>query len=96
MRKQTLGSVFSAALLVSTSSAGQQTPSTQAARRGSLSHGQVSSAFDKLPLTFEANHGQTGVQAKFIARGKGYSAFLTAGGMVLISAPGNGACKQTK
>ena len=87
MRKQTLGLVFSAALLVSTSSAAQQTTSTQAARLGSVQHGQVSSAFDRLPLTFEANQGQTGAQAKFIARGKGYSAFLTAGGMVLSLRP---------
>ena len=87
MRKQTLGLVFSAALLVSTSSAAQQTTSTQAARLGSLPHGQVSSAFDKLPLTFEANQGQTGAQAKFIARGKGYSAFLTTGGMMLSLRP---------
>jgi len=43
----------------------------------------------RLPLTFEANQGQTGAQAKFIARGKGYSAFLTAGGMVLSLCPKN-------
>jgi Beta-propeller repeat len=87
MRKQTLGWVFGAALLISTASVAQQTTTTQSSRLGSSPHGQVSAAFDKLPLTFEANQGQTGAQAKFVAHGKGYSAFLTAGGMILSLRP---------
>ncbi|MGA8271225.1 MAG: choice-of-anchor D domain-containing protein [Candidatus Sulfotelmatobacter sp.] len=34
-------------------------------------------------MTFEANHGQTNPQVKFLSRGKGYTAFLTANGIVL-------------
>ena len=40
-----------------------------------------------LPLTFEANQGQTSSQVKFLSRGKGYTAFLTAGGIVLSLRP---------
>jgi hypothetical protein len=36
-----------------------------------------------LPLTFERNQGQTQPQVKFLSRGRGYTAFLTADGMVL-------------
>ena len=37
----------------------------------------------KLPLTFEANRGQADSQVNFLSRGKGYTASLTADGMVL-------------
>jgi hypothetical protein len=37
----------------------------------------------KLPLNFEANHGQTDSQVKFLARGNGYNLFLTATEAVL-------------
>ena len=42
---------------------------------------QLSTA--KLPMRFEANQGQTDRQVKFLARGPGYSLFLTATGAVL-------------
>jgi len=38
---------------------------------------QVSQAYGQLPLSFEANHGQTDAQVNFLARGSGYSLFLT-------------------
>jgi hypothetical protein len=38
---------------------------------------QLGSAFGKLPLSFEANQGQTDPSVKFISRGSGYSLFLT-------------------
>ena len=34
-------------------------------------------AYGKLPLSFEPNHGQTAEQVKFLARGAGYTLFLT-------------------
>jgi hypothetical protein len=40
-----------------------------------------------LPLTFEANRGQTDGRVKFLSHGHGYTAFLTAGGMVLSLRP---------
>ena len=37
----------------------------------------VSADYGKLPLSFEANQGQTAPEVKFTSRGKGYSLFLT-------------------
>lgn len=37
----------------------------------------IYSAYDKLPLTFEENQGQTDSHVKFLARGSGYTVFLT-------------------
>ena len=34
-------------------------------------------AYAKIPLSFEANQGQTDKQVKFLTRGNGYSAFFT-------------------
>ena len=48
---------------------------------------QVSPIYGQLPLTFEANKGQTDSRVKFLSRGKGYVAFLTTGGMVLSLRP---------
>jgi hypothetical protein len=39
--------------------------------------------YGKLPLSFEANGGQTDRRVKFISRGSGYSLFLTSDGAVL-------------
>lgn len=41
-------------------------------------HGRVQASLDKLPLAFEANQGQTDPQVKYMARGNGYTVFLTA------------------
>src|SRR3989449_673084 len=38
---------------------------------------QVLVAYGKLPLSFEANQGQTDPQVKFLSRGSGYTLFLT-------------------
>ena len=38
---------------------------------------QVRNSYGKLPLSFETNRGQTDAQVKFIARGAGYTLFLT-------------------
>lgn len=39
--------------------------------------GSVLSSYGKLPLAFEANHGQTDKRVRFLARGSGYGVFLT-------------------
>lgn len=44
---------------------------------------RVQEAYGKLPLSFEANQGQTEPQVKFLARGRGYSLFLTSQEVVL-------------
>ena len=43
---------------------------------------EVVMAYRNLPLSFEANRGQTDNQVKFIARGEGYTLFLTPRGAV--------------
>src|SRR5438309_3435632 len=45
---------------------------------------RVSEAYGKLPLHFEANRGQTHQDVRFLARGPGYSLYLTAGEAVLV------------
>jgi hypothetical protein len=52
-----------------------------------LQNAQVAPNYGNLPLTFELNQGQAAPQAKFIFRGKNYSALLTAGEMVLSLRP---------
>jgi len=44
---------------------------------------QLIEHFGKLPLSFEANHGQTDGQVKFLSRGSGYTLFLTSNEAVL-------------
>jgi Beta-propeller repeat len=41
-------------------------------------------AYGNLPLSFEANRGQTAPSAQFLARGAGYSLFLTGDGAVFV------------
>src|SRR5438552_3680930 len=45
---------------------------------------RVSETYGKLPLHFEANQGQTHQDVRFLARGGGYSLYLTAGEAVLV------------
>ena len=44
---------------------------------------QLAEAYGKLPLSFEANHGQADSQVKFLSRGNGYTLLLTATETVL-------------
>ncbi|MDQ3813523.1 MAG: hypothetical protein M3347_06180 [Armatimonadota bacterium] len=44
---------------------------------------RIVQAYGKLPLRFEANHGQTASHTKFLARGSGYQLFLTPAEAVL-------------
>src|SRR3989475_4888738 len=48
------------------------------------SRARVSETYGKLPLYFEANHGQTDPQVKFLARGAGQTLFLTPTEAVLV------------
>jgi hypothetical protein len=45
---------------------------------------QAAVNYDKLPLSFEANVGQTDRSVQFLARGPGYSLFLTATDSVMV------------
>ena len=44
---------------------------------------RVNETYGRLPLTFEANHGQTDSRVKFLSRGMGYTLFLTSTEAVL-------------
>jgi hypothetical protein len=51
------------------------------------SNRQIQATYGKLPLTLEANKGQTDRQVKFLAHAAGYTIFLTAGEMVVAVRP---------
>src|SRR6476661_4028416 len=42
-----------------------------------ISQAKLLSGYGKLPLTFEKNLGQTDARVKFLARGSGYTVFLS-------------------
>ena len=55
------------------------TPTNPASEKNSeVAKSRIQATFLKAPLHFEANQGQTDEQVKFVARGGGYSLFLTA------------------
>lgn len=70
------------ALLSSSLCLAQILPSNRTTTQN-LSTRQVQADYGKLPLTFEANQGQIQRNVKFVARGAGYTVFLTSGQMVL-------------
>ena len=55
----------------------------QAARAPQAANPRIVESYGKLPLSFEANEGQSDSQVKFIAHGSGYSLFLTSTEAVL-------------
>jgi hypothetical protein len=55
----------------------------QGATTGQAVNLRIFESYGKLPLSFEANQGQTDSQVKFISRGRGYSLFLTSTEAVL-------------
>ena len=83
MRIKTLASILLTVLVGTTLSAAQQSGAARIAPPTS----QAGARYGQLPLTFEANRGQAAGQVKFLSRGKGYTAFLTTGGMVLTLRP---------
>lgn len=59
-----------------------RTPVVDAAAQARAAAGARAS-FARLPRAFEANRGQTDAQVKYLARGPGYTLFLTPGKAVL-------------
>ena len=45
--------------------------------------GRLQVTYSRLPLSFEANQGQTDEQVNFLSRGRGYTLFLTSTEAVL-------------
>jgi hypothetical protein len=87
MRLKILGWGLVAAALAGTLSAAQQSGAGALPGTSAPLNARVQASYGKLPLGFEANQGQTSSEVKFVSRGKGYTAFLTAGGMVLALRP---------
>ncbi len=58
-------------------------PLSPAAMPDAATQATVQAAYGKLPLHFETNQGQSDEQVKFLARGSGYTLFLTATEAVL-------------
>ena len=55
-----------------------------------IASARMTESYGKLPLSFEANQGQTDAQVRFLSRGQGYSLFLTDSEAVLaLRKPGN-------
>ncbi len=81
MRLKTLVRIILTAIVGTSVSAAQQAPRISPP---SVPGGAI---YSKLPLSFEANQGQTSSQVKFLSRGNGYTAFLTAGGITLSLRP---------
>ncbi len=62
-------------------------PSGNDARAAAAVHVRAASNFARLPLSFEANRGQTDARVKFLSRGPGYTLFLTQQEAVFAFAP---------
>ncbi len=69
----------------------------QTAARSAEQRARVQASLGNLPLAFEANQGQTDPQVKYMARGNGYTVFLTANDTVfaLQSSAKEGSAKAT-
>ena len=50
---------------------------------GLSSNQQLLQSYGQMPISFEANAGQTDAQVQYLAHGSGYALFLTATGAVL-------------
>src|ERR1700676_5491917 len=70
-------------------------PDVKAEMPNKLSQAKLIESYGKLPLSFEANHGQTDQRVKFLSRGRGYALFLTSDETVL-SLQGNQAHPKEK
>jgi hypothetical protein len=72
------------------------TPTSSRQTMAPLAKAGVLAAYGKLPVTFEKNEGQSDTQVKFLARGNGYTLFLTDREAVLRLRAPNGNAAETK
>jgi hypothetical protein len=86
MQPRNLSLVWIVVSLTAIGSWAQQSP-TALLPQGALAQGARVPWNAQMPLTFEANQGQISPQVQFLSRGKGYTAFLTAGELVLSLRP---------
>jgi beta-propeller repeat-containing protein len=91
MAAQTLESPSDGLPLIALTSAKAAPAKVSEARRQ-----QVAASYGKLPMSFEANRGQSDWRVKFLARGRGYSLFLTSNESVLALKRASQESKETK
>ena len=89
MRLRNIAWTFFSFLLVPMASFAQQTSGRLPLNGRTLLGTGSNASYGKLPLVFEENQGQADLRARFLARGRGYTAFLTADSMVLSLRPTN-------
>jgi hypothetical protein len=95
MKKHSLVILALATVALSSSILAEAAPDTPAVRR------TAATTYGRLPLSFEANLGQTDERVKFVARGRGYGLFLTRDAAILALrdgslAPAPEAASQTR
>src|SRR5207302_9655016 len=56
---------------------------TKPAGSAEATQARLAESYGKIPLSFEANQGQTDPRVKFLSRGSGYTLFLTSDEAVL-------------
>lgn len=61
---------------------------------GPTTRAQFAQNYGKLPLSFEPNRGQTDPQVKFLARGRGYTLFMTSREAVMVVQRGGAQSKR--
>lgn len=66
-------------------STSEHSPKVEAGASPEESRTRAVNAFVRMPLTFEANRGQTDPRVKFLARGQGYTLFLTRRGEAVLA-----------
>ena len=82
-----LRALFCAAFLVAAVfTAASEAPQVPRSSGRRAAHPAVSDRYGKLPVSFEANKGQTNSAVRFLARGRGYTLFLTHSEAVLAAA----------
>jgi hypothetical protein len=69
--------MIGAVLLAAAAHVHWQSPPLLSAASVPVGQSRIAAAYGRLPLSFEANHGQTDAQVKFLSHGNGYSLFLT-------------------
>jgi hypothetical protein len=77
--KYLLGLLLSLLLMVSLAAQtfAQNTQPTTASQTDPKAQAKILDQYGNLPLSFDANHGQTDTKVKFLSRTSGYTLFLT-------------------
>src|SRR5580700_9592286 len=84
------------ALGITVQSFAQTTQPSTASHTDPKAQTKILDPYGKLPLSFEANHGQTDNKVKFLSRGHGYSLFLTGNEAVIALKKTPPQTKETK